>query len=248
MASFPLVPYANRIAYGRFEWDGASHQLPPNFGDHPHSIHGFGWQTAWTAAEATDTYCVFVHEHLGAEGWPWAYRAEQRVSLYGSSLALTLTVTNTGDAPMPVGLGFHPYFAADADTRLQFSASGVWLSSPDMLPERAAPADTFGDWSSPAAILGESLIDNIYAGWDGSATVLRGDGVRLILKGENAGWLHVYRPPGERFFCLEPVSHMPDAINRGGMRTIAPGESASIGMTLIVERGDQALSQSPSFP
>ena len=39
MASFPLVPYANRIAQGRFAFDGADHQLPRNFGDHPHSIH-----------------------------------------------------------------------------------------------------------------------------------------------------------------------------------------------------------------
>jgi aldose 1-epimerase len=30
MASFPLVPYSNRIGFGRFDWDGNSVQLEPN--------------------------------------------------------------------------------------------------------------------------------------------------------------------------------------------------------------------------
>ena len=49
---FPLVPYANRIANGRFEFDGQTHRLPLNFGDHPHSLHGLGWQAEWTVTEA----------------------------------------------------------------------------------------------------------------------------------------------------------------------------------------------------
>src|SRR5579864_3946041 len=54
LASFPLVPYSNRIAQGRFHWSGEDHMLARNFGDQPHTIHGIGWQRAWqvTAANA----------------------------------------------------------------------------------------------------------------------------------------------------------------------------------------------------
>ena len=42
-ASFPLVPFSNRIADGRFEWDGEQIEIDPNFAPEPHAIHGVGW-------------------------------------------------------------------------------------------------------------------------------------------------------------------------------------------------------------
>lgn len=241
MASFPLVPYANRIAGGRFAFDGRDYRLPLNFGDHPHSIHGFGWQATWTPKETGPATARLIHDHDGSDGWPSAYRAEQIVSLTASHLSMSLSVKNVGDALMPVGLGFHPYFLADADTTLRFVARGLWLSSPDMLPERAAPADALGDWSRPAIVCGSDLIDNVYGGWDGSAVIQRGDGIRLTLSAPGVTWLHVYRPPDSNDFCLEPVSHMPDAINRNGMDVLAPGDVARLSMTVAIDKIDQAL-------
>ena len=43
-ASFALVPYANRIAHGRFDHAGRTWRVPLNFGSHPHALHGVGWQ------------------------------------------------------------------------------------------------------------------------------------------------------------------------------------------------------------
>ena len=37
-AGFPLVPYSNRIANGRFEWNGKLIGLTPNFAPEPHAI------------------------------------------------------------------------------------------------------------------------------------------------------------------------------------------------------------------
>lgn len=247
MASFPLVPYANRIADGRFAFEGSDYQLPLNFGDHPHSIHGFGWQGSWTASETGETSAHLIHEHRGEIPWPSAYRAEQRVTLTPLQLSISLFATNIGDGAMPVGLGFHPYFLADEATTLTFGARGLWLSKPDMLPDVQAPADALGDWSSPAIVRGTSLVDNAYTDWDGSAIVQRGDGIRLTVTATGADWLHVYRPPGEAFFCLEPVSHMPDAISRDGMPVLAPGETASLSMTIAIDKIDQALPKSAAI-
>lgn len=244
MASFPLVPYANRIAHGRYAVAGQSHQLPLNFGDHPHSIHGFGWQAAWAVSEATETEARLVLTHAGDAGWPWPYEAEQHVALTPSQLSLTLSVTNKGDGAMPAGLGFHPYFVADAATRLQFDAQSLLLSTPDMLPEREVAADTLGDWSQPSTVAGDSLIDNAYGGWSGAATILRGDGIAMTMRAAGAPWLHLYRPPGETFFCVEPVSHSPDAINRGGMDMLPPGGTATLAMTLSIGKIDPALPKS----
>jgi aldose 1-epimerase len=52
-------------------------------------------------------------------------------------------------------------------------------------------------------------------------------------------FLHLYMPPGRGFFCAEPVSHMPGAIQRPGMlgtglRFLAPGESLQAWMRIEV--------------
>jgi aldose 1-epimerase len=48
-ACFPLAPFSNRIAHGRFSFGGREVALAPNFpdSDHPHPLHGFGWLAAW---------------------------------------------------------------------------------------------------------------------------------------------------------------------------------------------------------
>jgi aldose 1-epimerase len=245
MASFPLVPYANRIAHGRH--GAAGHQLARNFGDHPHSLHGFGWQAAWTASETGESAVTLVHDHDGNAGWPWPYRAQQRIALSASQLSMSLSIENRGDTAMPAGLGFHPYVAADAGTALRFGAKRMWLATPDMLPDREAAADALGDWANGLPVAGDALIDNVYAGWTGPAVVTRGDGWRLAIGATGAPFLHLYRPPGQAFFCLEPVNHLPDAINRAGMPMVAPGASASLSMTIAIDKGDGTLPKPAAF-
>src|SRR5687767_10966738 len=47
LASFPLVPWCNRIRDGRFDWNGRRVQLAPNRPGSPHTIHGIGWLRPW---------------------------------------------------------------------------------------------------------------------------------------------------------------------------------------------------------
>lgn len=230
---FPLLPYANRIAHGRFEFDGQAYQLPLNFGDHPHSLHGLGWQAEWAVVEAASDHATLNHAHDGGAGWPWVYRAAQRFVLAPGKARVELSITNTGDAIMPAGIGLHPYFPCDADTRLTFAAARLWLADEMMLPTQAVAAGHFGDWAMGAPVAGTTLIDNAYDGWRGVARVEQGWG-EVELRGEGARMLHLYRPPGADFFCAEPVSHLPDAINRDGMDVLAPGETQMLAMTLSV--------------
>lgn len=245
MASFPLVPYANRIAQGRFAFGGRDYQLPRNFGDHPHSIHGTGWQAVWDVVEQSADEVRLRLDYGGGAEWPWAYRAEQHVQVRPDAIVMDLTLTNASAEPMPAGLGLHPYFLADAGTQVQFAATSLWLATPDMLPDREVAADALGDWSRGAPVIGDTLIDNAYGGWDGHATIMRGDGTRIVLTASGAEWLHVYRPPGSVDFCLEPVSHCPDAINRAdGMAVLVPGASTQLSMTIAIDKKDQTLPKS----
>ncbi|MFC0205702.1 aldose 1-epimerase [Novosphingobium soli] len=234
-ACFPLVPYTNRIAAGRFDFGGRRCQLPLNFGDHPHSLHGFGWTSPWQVEDTGEDHVVLSHERRGDGAWPWAYRAQQRARVTDNGIVLSLSVENTSDEGMPAGLGLHPYFPSPPGTHLRFQSQGVWLSTPDLLPERLAPAETLGDWSAGRPVAGEALIDHCYGEWDGRATVALASGQELRMTARGAPFLHVYRPPDQAFFCLEPVTHMPDAINRPkGMDVLRPGCTLELEMTLAL--------------
>lgn len=233
MACFPLVPYANRIANGRFAFEGEAHQLPLNFGDHPHSLHGLGWQRAWEVDEADSASALLVHTHDGGAGWPWRYRAEQRVTLGEGGLTVALNLRNDDIRAMPAGLGLHPYFPRDAATRLRARAEMAWLAGPTLLPETAAPADHFGDWATGDGLSKPALVDHAHDGWDGEAVIAQPDGeIRIAAAGARA--FHLYIPPGEDYFCIEPVTHLPDALNRPDfvMDVLPPGGTLRLVMTI----------------
>src|SRR5574340_1088645 len=60
-SSYPLVPFSNRIADGRFTFAGRSYELArdPITGG-AHAIHGEGWQRAWNVAGVTSTSAHLV--------------------------------------------------------------------------------------------------------------------------------------------------------------------------------------------
>jgi aldose 1-epimerase len=241
MASFPLVPYANRIAHGRFEWAGRELRVPLNFSDHPHALHALGWQAAWEVVEHEAERVLLRHGHHGGPGWPWAYDAEQQISLSKKGLEARLRVTNRGDEAAPFGLGFHPYFEAPPGTLLRTRVSNVWLADETCVPERRTGGDWFSDWSDGASVHRDELIDHCFTDWNGAAEVIRPDlGTIRVTASPELSNLHLYMPPGSSFFCAEPVSHMPNAINRADadegerMHVLEPGETLGVAMRIEI--------------
>jgi len=230
---FALVPFCNRIRDGRFSFGGHDVILSPNLGDHPHALHGQGWRGAWSVVSATNTRAVLIFDHPPGE-WPWAYRAEQRFTLGDKGLHIMVLVTNTGVEPMPVGLGFHPYFPADAETRLQAGVDGVWMIDDDCLPTTHAEGVWRSDWAAGAATAVSELIDNCYTGWNGVAMITRPDSVTTVTASPECRWLHIYSPPGADFVCAEPVANRPDPFNGedSGIAVLAPGEMAAVWMNV----------------
>jgi aldose 1-epimerase len=221
-AYFPLVPYANRIANGRLEHGAQIYPLPLNFGDDPHSLRGLGWQAAWLIESAGTNAATLVHRHDGGAGWSRPYRAEQCFELTPHRFTVSLSIENLADTPMPAGLGLHPYSQRNADTRLRFAADHVWLADAGLLPTTPAPADTLGCWSRGSAIEGISLIDNTYQGWAGTALIEQSWGT-LAIEAHGAPFVHLYRPPGSDFFCLEPVITFPMRADGGRWNCCRPG-------------------------
>ncbi|NKW10672.1 hypothetical protein HGG76_20340 [Ochrobactrum tritici] len=78
-----------------------------------------------------------------------------------------------------------------------------------------------------------SLVNCCFTGWNREATIRWPEtSTGLRLKGEGAlRHLHVFNPQDRAVFCAEPVSHLPDVINRptlgedAAMTVLNPGEA-----------------------
>jgi aldose 1-epimerase len=236
-ACFPLAPYCNRIRDGTFRFAGQEVGLAPNFPPERHSIHGLSWQRPWRIERQAGSKCVLADDYDGSGLWPWAYRAEQRVRLGERGCAITLVLTNRGRAPMPAGIGLHPYLCRGNGTRVRFAADRVLLIDAELLPTgEAASADRFADFAHGAPLPRET-VDHCFAGWNGEARV-EDDLGTIGIAVTGAPDLHLYAPADGSALCLEPVSHTPDALNRAPaeMTILPPGCSATLTMLMWAGR------------
>ena len=246
MGMYPLVPYSNRIGAGRLPLDGGSLALRPNFPPEPHSIHGFGWQRGWSVDPHGAAYAELSLEHAPDADWPYPCVARQSLRLGDGGLELRLSVRNTGAAPMPAGLGFHPYFPVAPGLRLQTAWRGRWDMGPDQLPQGRAPVPAPALFATPAAVAGWRS-DHCYTGWNRSATLLYQDHQVQLRAGPACPSLVCFAPDDERaFIALEPVSHVNNAfvlaaqgVPGTGMRILAPGQEFAIEVS--IEAGPREL-------
>ena len=240
-ACFPLVPFSNRIADGRFRFRGRTYQLARNFPPEPHAIHGYGWQNPWVVADAGASRAELIFRHA-VRGTPLDYRARQILALRDDGLEIALEVTNAGDGAMPAGIGLHPYFIRTDGVTLRASLDHVWLPDEHNIPKRRVPLPATWDFARGLRLAPLDL-DHCFGGWDGRAELHwpETDLTLLIEATPPLRHLVVYVPPGQDFFCMEPVSHVNDGFNlleRGvegtGVRVLAPGETLGATVRLRV--------------
>ncbi|ABS63501.1 Aldose 1-epimerase [Parvibaculum lavamentivorans DS-1] len=245
MACYPLVPFSGRITNGRFRFGAEDVALPPDPICVPHAIHGRGWRAPWEVLEASANTARlrFVHkpEDAGGWSWPWSFETEQHFSLGLEGLSVAMRLTNLSSAPMPGGLGLHPFFNGRASARLQARLPEVWESGPDGTPTGLAPVPEKWRFDEPRDMK-DVDVDHCFSRSEGRFRVDWTDRP-FALRIEATGAPHaiVYAPPGEDFFCAEPVSHAPDAVNRPeredvtGLRTLVPGETMELLCRFLVE-------------
>ena len=138
LACFAMLPFCSRINTGRFQYGEHEVALAPNFPPEPHAIHGFGWQGLWQLDTQDEHGCVLVYEHDGAAsddtGWPWTFRASQRLTLSDSGLWVTLTLENLSNDVMPAGMGLHPHFPLAVDMRVSMACADRVVMTDGLLP------------------------------------------------------------------------------------------------------------------
>jgi aldose 1-epimerase len=241
LGMFPLLPYSNRVEDGVLQTRRGPRTLRLNVDGEQHSMHGFGWQRAWQVEDFTRDSALLTLEHVGDADWPFACRARQTISLANDTLSVTLWLHNSGDEEMPAGLGFHPYFPARPDVRLQAGWREVWTMNEHKLPVAPVAVPAQSDFSAARALDGWHS-DHCYTGWDGTAILDYGDYRVQVSSDEDVTRLVCFAPDdGRPIIAIEPVTHINNAVAleaRGapdtGIRWLAPGEEMTLSIAIAV--------------
>ena len=220
LACFPMIPYCNRIAGGRFRWRGRDVVLARNMGGEPHSIHGCAWRKPWRVVSRSTSTLVCEYRHDPAarpQDWPWAFLATLEFRLASSRLEVVLSVANLADATMPAGLGIHPFFPRDERTEIDARFQGEWHTDDSLITtHHEAYGNGRNPWSNGK--VASRHVDQVFTGREGEVVVRWPDEPHSLHLNATTNLPHtvIYVPEGEDFFCVEPVSHIPNSHNQAG--------------------------------
>lgn len=209
--AFWMLPWANRLDGGRI----AGHAMPINRPVEDTAIHGLARDLPWEVITATADRAV-LRQNLNFA--PFDYAARLTLLLDADGLLMEMELRHEGQAPVPYGMGWHPWFLRSAETALQLKATQRASHDARGLPQHFSSCA--GIATDEAGLIG---LDNFFAGWDGAARLSTpGCTMTLAATGDFAAGVQVYAPAAQQVLCVEPVSHMPDAPNRAALAGIAP--------------------------
>jgi galactose mutarotase-like enzyme len=264
-----LLPYANRIR-GKVSADGKTINatvagktvvLPANWssgkpGAEQHSIHGLMRRAEFQhvverSGEKEST--VSADFYAGNFDGHWLSNTDVKVetTLSHDAFEMRVTAKNVGHEPLPMGIGWHPYFMLPSDDRaearlyLPAKERAVMNNYEDTFTtgKLVATQGTPYDYSaSGGRALGTQYLDDNFseltrnAKGEAVAEIIDPSakyGLRLVTLSPEIKSIQVYAPPTKNFVAIEPQFNLPDPYNKNwgkvdtGMVLLKPGESVS---------------------
>jgi aldose 1-epimerase len=234
-----LVPWPNRVAGGRWSWNGAVQQLALTEPEAGNAIHGLLRHSFYDVVERADDAVTLGARVAAQPGWPVPLATEVRYAVAADGLTVTHTLRNLGGAAVPFGVGTHPYLrVADLDTddcSLVLAATTALPLEESLPTGPARPVEGDDDFRRGRALRGLVLDDAF-----GGCLPAEGDTlVRHRLLGPDGGvelwadpdfrWVQVFTlgpVGGRRSVAVEPMTCPPDALNSGtDLLTLEPGDT-----------------------
>lgn len=242
-----LLPWPNRVADGRYAWDGATQQLPLTEPERHNAIHGLTRWANWELLELTGATVRLRHRLHPQTGWPFLLRCDLRYALRAQGLEVTTTLTNLGPGPCPAAAGAHPYLSAGGglvdSCRLQLRGDTVLPTDERGIPTGRRPVQgTPLDFRDPREIGGQQIdltFTDLQRQADGTALARleRPDGVVVQLwVGQGYDYLEVFTGDTlapdrrRRGLGVEPMTSPPNALQTGeDLLCLQPGQTVELG-------------------
>jgi aldose 1-epimerase len=236
-----LIPWPNRIADGKYTFDGADQQLPLTEPARHNASHGLTRWVEWHLVDRTADHLVVGHRLHGRPGYPHQLDLTARYALSDAGLAVEVSAVNVGLSSAPYGFGAHPYLTVGRridECELSFTAA----QRLDVDPARLLPRDLLDVGGSPydfsvARAIGELAIDSAFTGLGSSWTVrlTDPDTGRSSALSSDTPWVQLFTadPLDRCALAVEPMTCPPNAFATGtDLRTLHPGDTHSTTFTI----------------
>ena len=257
MSGIPFLgPWANRLDEQAFYANGVRYPFDMALGNVRGAIpiHGFlttnpNWQVVEVKADSESAWVTSRLEFFKQPSWmkqfPFAHTIDMTYRLQDGVLEVHTIIRNMSADPMPVAIGFHPYFRLTDSPRDEWTVSVAartrWLLAANKVPTGATEpiSRLFPDPS--AVLLRDYDLDDVFSDLvrdsSGRAVMtVKGKTQKIdVVFGERwqsaVVWAPKPRTPGQdrNFICFEPMAGITDAMNLAQkglyseLQSIAPG-------------------------
>jgi aldose 1-epimerase len=239
-----LLPWPNRVADGRYEFQGEGRQLDISEPARCCAIHGLVRWSEWEILEHDAgrlSLGLLLHSH---PGYPHVLALRLDYTLDAErGIEMELSAVNRGASPAPYGMGMHPYLTAGSAT---VDTCRLWLPAEQWLPvdDRGIPVGgeepvegSPVDFRDGPAV-GQAAIDCAFTGLlrdaEGRATVRlidpdSGQGTSLWVD-ESLPWLQAFTGDtlptrARQGLAVEPMTCPPNALATGSdLVILEPGQ------------------------
>jgi aldose 1-epimerase len=239
LTGIPFVgPWANRLDEQAFYANGRKYAFDMELGNVRGAIpiHGFltgnaqapvVWEVVDLKADANAAWVTsrleFSKHPMWMKQFPFAHTVEITHRLQNGVLEVATTITNHSVEPMPVAIGFHPYFQLTdtprSDWTVSIAAKTHWLLAQTKVPTgETEPIEK--QFPDPRRIpLKDFDLDDVYG------DLIRDDAGRATMSVRGAksqqldvifgrNWrAAVVWAPNRNFVCFEPMAGITDAMN-----------------------------------
>jgi len=229
-----LGPWANRLDETAFYANGRRYAFDMDLGNVRGSIpiHGFladaEWQVVEARADAKAAWVTsrleFFRRPLWIKQFPFAHAIDMTHRLQDGVLEVHTRIQNLANEPMPVSIGFHPYFQLTDSPRDEWTiavgARTQWLLAENKIPTgETQPIERL--FPDPRAVaLKDHRLDDVFGDLvrdaRGRAVMsMQGRAQRLeVNMGPNYRAVVIFAPgPDRGFVCFEPMAGITNAMN-----------------------------------
>jgi aldose 1-epimerase len=228
-----LAPWANRLDQDAFWANGKKYLLNPGLGNlrrdqHQKPIHGLvnfspDWKVTATDADADSAWTTsrlefWKHPELMAQ-FPFAHTISMTYRLRDGELHVETAIDNLSTEPMPVGIGFHPYFQLHDSPRDQWkvhlAARDHMVLSNLLIPTGESKPVEFADPQPLHGLQFDDVFTNLVRNPAGLARFwVEGVKERItVTYGPKYTVAVVYAPANGSFIAFEPMAAITDAFN-----------------------------------
>jgi aldose 1-epimerase len=246
-----LWPWANRIDGDAYWANGKKYLINRTLGNirsdqNGKPIHGLlmfypGWELVETKAdgdhaETTSRLEFWKHADLMAQ-FPFAHTVEMTHRLREGVLEVEVLIRNLSDEPIPVAVGYHPYFkihdAPREQWRVHLAARESVMLSNQLIPtgeRKPVP------YTNPVSLKGVQLDDvftNLIRDEQNRAEFsVEGEKEKIsVIYGPKYQVAVVYAPAGRDFICFEPMAGPTNAFNLAHEGKYAELQTVPVGGT-----------------